>query len=280
MIELDNVSFMYENAARPALTNITFTIEEGEMLAIVGHNGSGKSTLAKQLNGLLLPTQGRVLVDGMDTSSQALLLKIRERVGMVFQNPDNQLVTTIVEEDVAFGPESLGIPSLQIRERVDEALLAVGMSAYKLHAPHMLSGGQKQRVAIAGMLAMRPKVLVLDEATSMLDPEGRRDILEIVGRLNAELKMTVVLITQLMEEAAMCNRIAVLSQGELLRLAAPAAVFREEDLLFNAGLDVPEMVRLRSNLEKNGIFLEGEPLTITEFADAVANKFNAKKKPQ
>lgn len=275
MIELDNVSFMYENAARPALSNISFTIEDGEMLAVVGHNGSGKSTLAKQLNGLLLPTEGRVLVDGMDTSTQALLLKIRQRVGMVFQNPDNQLVTTIVEEDVAFGPESLGIPSQQIRERVDEALYAVGMSEYKLHAPHMLSGGQKQRVAIAGMLAMRPKVLVLDEATSMLDPEGRRDILEIVRRLNSELNMSVVLITQLMEEAAMCSRIAVLSQGELIRLEAPAAVFREEAMLCEAGLDVPEMVRLRSSLEKRGIFLEGEPLSINGFADAVAKRYSS-----
>ncbi|MEL7602317.1 MAG: ATP-binding cassette domain-containing protein, partial [Bacillota bacterium] len=184
MIALEQVSFLYEGAARPALADVSFTVKDGEMLAVVGHNGSGKSTLAKQLNGLLLPTSGRVLVDDMDTKEESLLLKIRQRVGMVFQNPDNQLVTTIVEEDVAFGPESLGVEPAEIRKRVDEALAAVGMTEYAHHAPHMLSGGQKQRIAIAGMLAMRPQVLVLDESTSMLDPEGRKEVLDIVSRLN------------------------------------------------------------------------------------------------
>lgn len=280
MIVLEQVSFLYEGAARPALTDVSFTVEDGEMLAVVGHNGSGKSTLAKHLNGLLLPTSGRVLVDDMDTKEESLLLKIRQRVGMVFQNPDNQLVTTIVEEDVAFGPESLGVEPAEIRKRVDESLAAVGMTEYAQHAPHMLSGGQKQRIAIAGMLAMRPQVLVLDEATSMLDPEGRKDVLDIVSRLNREQNMTVVMITQLMEEAALCNRVAVLKQGVLVQLDTPRAVFRDAAALRDAGLDVPAMVRLRDRLSDNGITLHGEPVSIAELADAVAARLNDGKAAQ
>ena len=280
MIVLEQVSFLYEGAARPALTDVSFTVEDGEMLAVVGHNGSGKSTLAKHLNGLLLPTSGRVLVDDMDTKEESLLLKIRQRVGMVFQNPDNQLVTTIVEEDVAFGPESLGVEPAEIRKRVDESLAAVGMTEYAQHAPHMLSGGQKQRIAIAGMLAMRPQVLVLDEATSMLDPEGRKDVLDIVSRLNREQNMTVVMITQLMEEAALCNRVAVLKQGALVQLDTPRAVFRDAAALRDAGLDVPAMVRLRDRLSDNGITLHGEPVSIAELADAVAARLNDGKAAQ
>lgn len=270
MIELERICFTYENAARPALADISFTIADGEMLAVVGHNGSGKSTLAKHLNGLLLPSSGRVLVDKMDTREESLLLNIRQHVGMVFQNPDNQLVTTIVEEDVAFGPESLGVPSEEIRKRVDEALAAVGMTAFAERAPHMLSGGQKQRIAIAGMLAMCPGVLVLDEATAMLDPEGRREVLDIVRRLNRERHMTVVMITQLMEEAALCDRVAVLSQGELIKLDTPRAVFRESDALRAAGLDVPAMVRLRDRLSAAGVALQNDPVSIEELADAVS----------
>lgn len=280
MIVLEQVSFLYEGAARPALTDVSFTVEDGEMLAVVGHNGSGKSTLAKHLNGLLLPTSGRVLVDDMDTKEESLLLKIRQRVGMVFQNPDNQLVTTIVEEDVAFGPESLGVEPAEIRKRVDESLAAVGMTEYAQHAPHMLSGGQKQRIAIAGMLAMRPQVLVLDEATSMLDPEGRKDVLDIVSRLNREQNMTVVMITQLMEEAALCNRVAVLKQGALVQLDTPRAVFRNAAALRDAGLDVPAMVRLRDRLSDNGITLHGEPVSIAELADAVTARLNDSKAAQ
>ena len=275
MINLEQVCFTYESAARSALTDISFSIEDGEMLAIVGHNGSGKSTLAKHFNGLLLPTSGHVLVDGMDTKEESLLLRIRQRVGMVFQNPDNQLVTTIVEEDVAFGPESLGVPPAEIRKRVDQALAAVGMTEYAQHAPHMLSGGQKQRIAIAGMLAMRPNVLVLDESTSMLDPEGRREVLDIVSRLNREQGMTVVMITQLMEEAALCNRVAVLKQGMLFRLDTPRAVFRDSAALREAGLDVPAMVRLRDKLTQSGVTLNGEPILIDELADAVAARLSA-----
>lgn len=275
MIELEQVCHIYEHASHPALESVSLTIEKGEMLAVVGHNGSGKSTLAKHLNGLLLPTSGRVLVDGMDTKEEDLILNIRQKVGMVFQNPDNQLVTTVVEEDVAFGPESLGVPPDEIRRRVDEALEAVHMQAYAERAPHMLSGGQKQRIAIAGMLAMQPQVLVLDEATSMLDPQGRRDILDIIKKLNTENGMTFVLITQLMEEAVLCDRVAVMAQGKLLMLDTPRNVFRNAPALRKAGLDVPSMVRLRDALALDGIDLPGEPITLDEMADAVAARYQA-----
>ena len=278
MIVLDHLSFTYEGAPRPALNDVSFQIEDGEMIAIVGHNGSGKSTLAKHLNGLLLPSSGRVLVDGMDTSVPETLLNIRQRVGMVFQNPDNQLVTTIVEEDVAFGPESLGVESAEIRRRVDEALELVGMTQYAKRAPHMLSGGQKQRIAIAGMLAMHPKVLVLDEATAMLDPEGRREVLSIISTLNREQGMTVVMITQLMEEAVLCNRAAVLNKGNLVMLDTPRAVFQEADTLRLAGLDVPAMVRLRDSLREAGVVLPNEPISIEELAASVEQALQAKKR--
>ena len=278
MIVLDHLSFTYEGAPRPALNDVSFQIEDGEMIAIVGHNGSGKSTLAKHLNGLLLPSSGSVLVDGMDTSAPETLLNIRQRVGMVFQNPDNQLVTTIVEEDVAFGPESLGVESAEIRRRVDEALELVGMTQYAKRAPHMLSGGQKQRIAIAGMLAMHPKVLVLDEATAMLDPEGRREVLSIISTLNREQGMTVVMITQLMEEAVLCNRAAVLNKGNLVMLDTPRAVFQEADTLRLAGLDVPAMVRLRDSLREAGVTLPNEPISIEELAASVEQALQAKKR--
>lgn len=276
MIELRNAAFTYENAPRPALNGVSLSIADGEMLAIVGHNGSGKSTLAKLLNGLLLPTGGTVLVDGMDTKEEAKLLSIRQRVGMVFQNPDNQLVTTIVEEDVAFGPESLGVEPPEIRRRVDEALAMVGMTQYAQRAPHMLSGGQKQRIAIAGMLAMNPRVLVLDEATAMLDPEGRREVLSIIMRLNQERGMAVVMITQLMEEAALCGRIAVLSQGNLLMEGAPREIFRRSEELLAAGLDVPAMVRLRDNLAKAGVRLGDEPISVEELAASAERTYREK----
>ena len=209
MIEFRNVSYKYENAAADALHQVNFTVPQGQFLAVVGHNGSGKSTLSKHINGLLQPYEGQVLVDGMDTCKEESLLDIRRRVGMVFQNPDNQLVTTIVEEDVAFGPENLGMEPSLIRRRVDEALAAVGMSRYAQSAAHRLSGGQKQRVAIAGMLAMEPEILVLDEATAMLDPQGRRELLDTVGELHREKGITVVMITQYMEEAVRADRMLV-----------------------------------------------------------------------
>ena len=231
MIEIDNVSYRYEDAKRAALSDVTLNIPKGEFLAIVGHNGSGKSTLAKHLNALLLPTEGAVRVAGMDTKNEENTLSIRQKVGIVFQNPDNQLVTTVVEEDVAFGPENLGVPGPEIRKRVDTALAAVGMEQYATRAPHMLSGGQKQRIAIAGMLAMQPEVLVLDEATAMLDPRGRREILSIVSRLHREKGITVVMITQYMEEATIANRVAVMADGKLLLEGPPREVFRQTALL-------------------------------------------------
>ena len=269
MLELNNVSYRYEGAAQNALSGVTMTIEAGEMLAIVGHNGSGKSTLAKHLNGLLLPTGGNVTIDGMDTKNEDTLLAIRQRVGMVFQNPDNQLVTTIVEEDVGFGPENLGVPPKEIRGRVDAALESVGMTAYADKASHALSGGQKQRIAIAGMLAMQPEVLVLDEATAMLDPEGRREVLEIVKRLHRETGLTVVMITQFMEETLSCDRVVVMGGGKLQFSGTPREVFRRSAELRALGLDVPETVWLRDALIEGGMPLLGDPMTITETADAI-----------
>lgn len=269
MLELNNVSYRYEGAAQNALSGVTMTIEAGEMLAIVGHNGSGKSTLAKHLNGLLLPTGGNVTIDGMDTKNEEELLAIRQRVGMVFQNPDNQLVTTIVEEDVGFGPENLGVPPKEIRGRVDAALESVGMTAYADKASHTLSGGQKQRIAIAGMLAMQPEVLVLDEATAMLDPEGRREVLEIVKRLHRETGLTVVMITQFMEETLSCDRVVVMGGGKLQFSGTPREVFRRSAELRALGLDVPETVWLRDALIEGGMPLLGDPMTITETADAI-----------
>ena len=269
MLELNNVSYRYEGAAQNALSGVTMTIEDGEMLAIVGHNGSGKSTLAKHLNGLLLPTGGNVTIDGMDTKNEDALLAIRQRVGMVFQNPDNQLVTTIVEEDVGFGPENLGVPPKEIRGRVDAALESVGMTAYADKASHALSGGQKQRIAIAGMLAMQPEVLVLDEATAMLDPEGRRAVLEIVKRLHRETGLTVVMITQFMEETLSCDRVVVMGGGKLQLSGTPREVFRRSAELRALGLDVPETVWLRDALIEGGMPILGDPMTITETADAI-----------
>lgn len=269
MIELNEISYRYEGAQESALSGVSLTILDGEMLAIVGHNGSGKSTLAKHLNGLLTPDSGRVLVDGMDTGDEGKLLSIRQRVGMVFQNPDNQLVTAIVEEDVGFGPENLGVPPAEIRERVDSALREVGMTDYADRAAHALSGGQKQRVAIAGMLAMRPEVLVLDEATAMLDPEGRREVLDIVSRLHRETGITVVMITQHMEETLPCDRVVVMAGGKISFTGTPREVFRRSGELRELGLDVQETVWLRDALAERGLALPGDPLTMTETADAI-----------
>ena len=235
----------------------------------MGHNGSGKSTLAKHLNALLLPSEGVVRVAGMDTKDEANTLRIRQKVGMVFQNPDNQLVTTVVEEDVAFGPENLGVPSAEIRTRVDEALAAVGMERFAARAPHMLSGGQKQRIAIAGMLAMEPEVLVLDEATAMLDPRGRREILSIVSRLHREKGITVVMITQYMEEATAADRVAVMADGKLLLTGTPREVFAQAGLLREHRLDVPAMTELKERLNAHGAGLPDDILTVEDMADAI-----------
>ena len=269
LIEIQNVSYAYEDAAAKALNNVSLTINDGEFVAVVGHNGSGKSTLAKHLNALLLPTEGKVLVDGMDTADEADTLSIRQRVGMVFQNPDNQLVTTIVEEDVAFGPENIGVPGDEIRTRVDRALAAVGMEKYAHSAPNMLSGGQKQRIAIAGMLAMQPKVLVLDEATAMLDPKGRRDIIDLVTKLHKENGITVVMITQYMEEAIGADRVAVMSGGELILEGTPKEVFSQDELLHKHRLDVPVMQQLANRLNARGANLPKSILSVEEMAQAI-----------
>lgn len=269
LIEIQNASYAYEDAAAKALNNVSLTINDGEFVAVVGHNGSGKSTLAKHLNALLLPTEGKVLVDGMDTADEADTLSIRQRVGMVFQNPDNQLVTTIVEEDVAFGPENIGVPGNEIRTRVDRALAAVGMEKYAHSAPNMLSGGQKQRIAIAGMLAMQPKVLVLDEATAMLDPQGRRDIIDLVTKLHKENGITVVMITQYMEEAIGADRVAVMSGGELILEGTPKEVFSQDELLHKHRLDVPVMQQLANRLNAHGANLPKSILSVEEMAQAI-----------
>ena len=269
LIEIQNVSYAYEDAAAKALNNVSLTINDGEFVAVVGHNGSGKSTLAKHLNALLLPTEGKVLVDGMDTADEADTLSIRQRVGMVFQNPDNQLVTTIVEEDVAFGPENIGVPGNEIRARVDKALAAVGMEKYAHSAPNMLSGGQKQRIAIAGMLAMQPNVLVLDEATAMLDPKGRRDIIDLVTKLHRENGITVVMITQYMEEAIGADRVAVMSGGELILEGTPKEVFSQDELLHKHRLDVPVMQQLANRLNARGANLPKSILSVEEMAQAI-----------
>ena len=262
LIEIQNVSYAYEDAAAKALNNVSLTINDGEFVAVVGHNGSGKSTLAKHLNALLLPTEGKVLVDGMDTADEADTLSIRQRVGMVFQNPDNQLVTTIVEEDVAFGPENIGVPGNEIRTRVDRALAAVGMEKYAHSA-------QKQRIAIAGMLAMQPKVLVLDEATAMLDPKGRRDIIDLVTKLHKENGITVVMITQYMEEAIGADRVAVMSGGELILEGTPKEVFSQDELLHKHRLDVPVMQQLANRLNAHGANLSKCILSVEEMAQAI-----------
>ena len=241
--------------------DLSLTVEEGSFVAILGSNGCGKSTLAKHFNSILLPSGGKVYVCGMDTSREDLVMAVRRRVGMVFQNPDNQIVANVVEEDVAFGPENLGVASPEIRRRVDRALKHVGMYDYREHAPHLLSGGQKQRVAIAGIIAMEPKCIVLDEPTAMLDPRGRREVMETIGRLNREKGITVVLITHHMDEAAKAKRVVVLDKGKVAADGTPREVFSRPELLHELGLAAPETVELCSELNKAGFSL---PLTALE----------------
>ena len=269
-IQLLNIGFQYAGSERPALSGVSLSIKKGEVVAIVGHNGSGKSTLCKMLNALLLPAEGTVTVDGMDTQDENNTLEIRRRVGMVFQNPDNQLVTTIVEEDVGFGPENLGVPPAEIRQRVYEALGEVEMRAYAETASHALSGGQKQRVAIAGLLAMQPEVLVLDEATAMLDPRGREEVLSTVLRLNRERGMTVVMITQFMEETLGCDRVFVLSEGRLVMEGTPQEVFNQRELLEKSRLDAPAFVQLRDDLLTAGLPVSSNAMACEELAESLA----------
>ena len=273
MLQTQHLSFTYpaeENqAATAALEDVSLSIEKGSFVVVLGHNGSGKSTLAKHMNAVLLPSGGAVYVEGMDTRDEALLLEIRRRVGMVFQNPDNQIVANVVEEDVAFAPENLGVPSAEIRQRVDDALAAVGMSEFTRHAPHLLSGGQKQRVAIAGVIAMAPECIVLDEATAMLDPAGRREVLSAIRALNKERNITVVLITHHMDEAMDADRLIVMNDGRLVMDGAPAQVFTRVEELRAMGLAAPDTVELLYALRQGGMDVPLDALTVDDCAAAI-----------
>ena len=274
MIKTQDLAFTYpgteDQVNTRALRGVDVTIERGSFVVILGHNGSGKSTLAKTFNAVLLPSGGKVYVEGMDTMDESLLLEIRRRVGMVFQNPDNQIVANVVEEDVAFAPENLGVPSAEIRKRVDDALEAVGMTQFVKHAPHLLSGGQKQRVAIAGVIAMQPKCIVLDEPTAMLDPSGRREVIDTATKLCREQGITVVLITHHMEECVGADRVIVLSNGAVVADGAPKQVFPQVGLLQKEGLTAPVTVRLLDALRAHGMDVPIDALTVSDCADAVA----------
>ncbi|HIS15182.1 MAG TPA: energy-coupling factor transporter ATPase [Candidatus Scatomorpha merdavium] len=269
IIRAERLHYSYPGDEQETLHGIDLEIEEGSFVAVLGHNGSGKSTLAKLMNAILLPSSGKVYVDGIDTADEERLLDIRRTVGMVFQNPDNQIVANVVEDDVAFAPENLGVPSEEIRRRVDEALKTVGMYEYRLHAPHLLSGGQKQRVAIAGVLAMQPRCVVLDEPTAMLDPVGRREVVATVTRLCREKGMTVVLITHHMSECVGADRLIVMSEGAIVADGSPREVFSQVELLRSEGLSVPATTELIYSLRQEGFDLPLEALTVGECADAV-----------
>ena len=274
MLQTEHLSFTYPaeegvSASTTALEDVSLSIEKGSFVVVLGHNGSGKSTLAKHMNAVLLPSGGTVYVEGMDTKDEALLLEIRRRVGMVFQNPDNQIVANVVEEDVAFAPENLGVPSEEIRHRVDDALAAVGMSEFTRHAPHLLSGGQKQRVAIAGVIAMAPECIVLDEATAMLDPSGRREVLSAIRTLNKERGITVVLITHHMDEAMDADRLIVMNDGRLVMDGTPAEVFTQVDALRAMGLAAPDTVELLYGLRQSGMDVPLTALTVDACAAAI-----------
>ena len=274
MLQTEHLSFTYPaeegvSTSTTALEDVSLSIEKGSFVVVLGHNGSGKSTLAKHMNAVLLPSGGAVYVEGMDTRDEALLLEIRRRVGMVFQNPDNQIVANVVEEDVAFAPENLGVPSEEIRRRVDDALAAVGMSEFTRHAPHLLSGGQKQRVAIAGVIAMAPECIVLDEATAMLDPAGRREVLSAIRALNQERNITVVLITHHMDEAMDADRLIVMNDGKLVMNGTPAEVFTQVDALRAMGLAAPDTVELLYGLRQSGMDVPLDALTVDACADAI-----------
>ena len=277
MIKTQDLAFTYpgteDQMNTRALRGVDETIERGSFVVILGHNGSGKSTLAKTFNAVLLPSGGKVYVEGMDTMDESLLLEIRRRVGMVFQNPDNQIVANVVEEDVAFAPENLGVPSAEIRKRVDDALEAVGMTQFVKHAPHLLSGGQKQRIAIAGVLAMKPECIVLDEATAMLDPIGRREVLAAVEKLNREQGITVVLITHHMNEAEHADRVIVMNDGLVVMDGKPREVFTRKKELEDIGLAVPDTVSLLFSLREAGMDVPVDAITVEECADVIAKNF-------
>ena len=280
MIEVRDLTFAYpaqeeeQQQGTVALRNVDLTIEKGSFVAVLGHNGSGKSTLAKHMNAVLLPSGGRVFVAGMDTLDEQQIIAIRRAVGMVFQNPDNQIVANVVEEDVAFGPENLGVPSADIRRRVDEALAAVGMDAFTRHAPHLLLGGQKQRIAIAGIIAMAPQCIVLDEATAMLDPAGRREVLSTIEKLHREMGITVVLITHHMDEAILADRVVVMNEGRVAMDGTPTEVFTRVEELEEMGLIVPDTVQLLHRLRAAGYDVPLDALDVESCADAVFGALN------
>ena len=272
IIKTENLRFSYQGEAIPApivLDGVDLEIEPGSFVAVLGHNGSGKSTLAKHFNAILLPTGGKVYVDGIDTDDESRLLDIRRAVGMVFQNPDNQIVANVVEEDVAFAPENLGVPPEEIRRRVDDALKAVGMYQYREHAPHLLSGGQKQRIAIAGVIAMEPRCIVLDEPTAMLDPIGRADVLRTIKTLNRERGVTVVLITHHMDEAAQADRLVVMAKGRVVADGTPREVFQDVEGLKSVGLTVPDTTELLWELRQEGVDVPLDALSDEECAQAL-----------
>lgn len=272
IIEINDLHYTYPGDEVESLKGVDLTIEKGSFVAVLGHNGSGKSTLAKHLNAILLPTEGTVLIDGMDTADEEKTLAIRRKVGMVFQNPDNQIVANVVEDDVAFAPENLGVPSEEIRQRVDNALKQVDMYDFRLHAPHLLSGGQKQRVAIAGVIAMEPEVIVLDEPTAMLDPKGRREVIKTVTKLCREKGMTVVLITHHMSECIEADRLIVMSDGCVKADGTPSEVFSQVELMRREGLGVPVTTELLYELNKAGETLSLTALGIEECADEIAKE--------
>lgn len=273
MIKCENLVFKYtsheDGIEKYAINGVDLTVNKGEFLVVLGHNGSGKSTLAKHMNALLIPSDGYVYVDGLNTKDKDNVWDVRSKAGMVFQNPDNQMVATIVEEDVAFGPENLGVDPKEIRKRVDESLEKVGMSEYKRHAPHLLSGGQKQRVAIAGILAMQPECIIFDEPTAMLDPSGRKEVLKNIKEINKEYGITIVLITHYMDEAAQADRIVVMDEGKLILEGNPKDVFSQVELIKKIGLDVPQVTELSYELRKEGIDLDSKIINVDEMVDAL-----------
>ena len=273
VIEFENVHFTYPGDEVESLCGIDLKIEKGSFVAVLGHNGSGKSTLAKHMNAILVPTEGRVLICGTDTANEADLLKVRRRVGMVFQNPDNQIVANVVEDDVAFAPENLGVESAEIRRRVNGALKLVDMYDFRMHAPHLLSGGQKQRVAIAGVIAMQPEIIVLDEPTAMLDPQGRREVVDTAYNLCKARGMTVVLITHHMDECIDADRLIVMSEGRIIADGKPEEIFADLPLMEREGLSVPETSRLLHDLRAAGLTLPEERLDIEGCADEIAAEF-------
>lgn len=272
MLKTENLFYSYDNGLKKidaVLDNLNLDIKKGEFVAVLGRNGCGKSTLAKHFNGLLIPLGGNVYVNGINSKDDDKIWDIRRQVGMVFQNPDNQIVANVVEEDVAFAPENLGVPSEEIRKRVDEALKTVDMYEYRKHAPHLLSGGQKQRVAIAGAIAMRPECIVMDEPTAMLDPMGRAEVIETILKLKAKENMTVVLITHYMEEAALADRVVVMDDGKIVLNDVPKKVFSEVELLKKLGLDVPQVTEFAYELNQSGIDIDYDVLTVGECADKI-----------